>query len=126
MQTDALTHEVIGAAMEVHSVLGPGLLESIYVEALHSELRMRGIAAQREVVELPVRYKNVVLNKNLRLDMLVADKLIVEAKAVDQLDAIHTAQLLTYLKLSGKHLGLLLNFNVESMRQGIKRVALGN
>lgn len=125
MQTDALTHDVIGAAMEVHSVLGPGLLESIYVEALHSELRMRGIAAQREV-ELPVRYKNVFLNKNLRLDMLVADKLIVEAKAVDQLDAIHTAQLLTYLKLSGKHLGLLLNFNVESMRQGIKRVALGN
>jgi GxxExxY protein len=124
VELEELSHAVIGAAMEVHSQLGPGLLEALYVEALHCELRLRGISAQREV-EFPVMYKHLQLGQTLRLDLLVDDRLIVEAKSSDEIHPVHAAQLLTYLKLSDKRLGLLLNFNVASMRQGIKRVANG-
>lgn len=123
-QLEALCAKSIGAAIEVHKQLGPGLLESIYVEALCAELGMQGFKTDREI-EVPVSYKGRNLGKTLRLDLLVENELIIEVKAVEQLEAIHTAQLLTYLRLSEKQLGLLLNFNVQAMRQGIKRVVNG-
>ena len=121
---DELSHEVIGACIEVHRVLGPGLLESIYVECLAAELSELGIAVKREVI-IPVRYKDKELSKPLRLDLLVEDCLIVEAKTVDTLLPVHSAQLLTYLKMTGFKLGLLFNFNVVVMRDGIKRIVNG-
>lgn len=116
-----LSGKVIGAAIEVHRNLGPGLLESVYQEALAAELALQGISVERESI-VPVRYKGIVLKQGLRLDLLVQNALIVEVKAVEALLPIHTAQLLTYLRLVGKPLGLILNFNVETMRQGVKRV----
>ena len=116
-----LSGQVIGAAIEVHRNLGPGLLESIYQEALAAELVLRQCAVFREVL-VPVQYKGAALKNGLRLDLLVDNSLIVEVKAVESLQPIHSAQLLTYLRLAGKPLGLLLNFNVETMRQGVKRI----
>lgn len=116
-----LSGQVIGAAIEVHRNLGPGLLESIYQEALAAELALRQCAVSREVL-VPLHYKGAVLKNGLRLDLLVDNRLVVEVKAVESLLPIHSAQLLTYLRLAGKPLGLLLNFNVETMRQGVKRI----
>ena len=107
--------------MAVHSALGPGLLESAYEECLAYELRKRGVAVATQV-ELPVAYDGIEMDVGYRIDMMVADKVIVEIKAVDTLAPIHQAQILTYLKLSGIKVGLLLNFNVEHMRDGIKRM----
>ncbi len=121
---DELSHKVIGACIEVHRLLGPGLLEAVYVECLASELAEQGIEVQREVV-VPIRYKGKELAKPLRLDLLVENCLIVEAKSVDALLPVHSAQLLTYLRMTEQKLGLLLNFNVEVMRQGIKRIVNG-
>ena len=121
---NVLSGQVIGAAIEVHRELRPGLLEGIYQEALAQEMRLLGLQVAREV-ELPVRYKGKLLAKTLRLDLLVENSLIVEIKSVDQLVAIHGAQLLSYLRLADKPLGLLLNFNVETLRQGVKRVVNG-
>ena len=121
---DELSHKVIGASIEVHRLLGPGLLETIYIECLASELAEQGVAVKREV-SVPIRYKGKELSKPLRLDLLVEDCLIVEAKSVDTLIPVHSAQLLTYLKMTELKLGLLLNFNVEVMRQGIKRIVNG-
>jgi GxxExxY protein len=121
---DELSHKVIGASIEVHRLLGPGLLETIYIECLASELAEQGVAVKREV-SVPIRYKGKELSKPLRLDLLVEDCLIVEAKSVDALIPVHSAQLLTYLKMTELKLGLLLNFNVEVMRQGIKRIVNG-
>lgn len=108
------------AAIEVHKVLGPGLLESAYEEALCYEFSTRGLSFERQK-PLAVRYKHVMLNCGYRLDLLVEPLVIIELKAVERLDPIHEAQLLTYLKLSNLWLGLLLNFNVSVMKQGIKR-----
>lgn len=116
-----LTHAVIGAAIEVHRHLRPGLLESIYECALHREMQLRGLAAERQVA-LPIQYKGLRLDARLKLDLVVEGRLIVEVKAVDQLAPIHRAQLLTYLKLSRLGLGLLINFNVETLRSGIRRI----
>ena len=121
---NALSGKVIGAAIEVHRELGPGLLEGIYQEALAVEMMASGLAVAREV-DVPVSYKGHRLQKTLRLDLLVENSLIVEVKSVDQLVAIHGAQLLSYLRLAAKPLGLLLNFNVETLRQGVKRVVNG-
>ncbi len=121
---DELSHKVIGACIEVHRLLGPGLLEAVYVECLASELSEQGIEARREVV-VPIRYKGKELAKPLRLDLLVENCLIVEAKSVDALLPVHSAQLLTYLRMTEQKLGLLLNFNVEVMRHGIKRIVNG-
>lgn len=121
---DELSHKVIGACIEVHRLLGPGLLEAVYIECLASELSEQEIKVQREMI-LPIRYKGKELAKPLRLDLLVDNCLIVEAKSVDALLPVHSAQLLTYLRLTNLKLGLLLNFNVEVMRQGIKRVVNG-
>ena len=115
---------IIGGAIEVHRGLGPGLLESAYEECLCYELSKRGIAFERQV-SVPVRYKEVKLDAGFRIDVWVERKVVVEVKAVEKLLPIHEAQVLTYLKLSDCRLGLLLNFNVEVLRDGIKRLVLG-
>lgn len=117
-------YAVIGAAIEVHKHLGPGLLESIYHKCLLMELEEKGVAFKSEV-EIPLLYKGVETGKTFRLDLLVEDEIIVELKSVDKLDAVHDAQLITYLKLTEKKLGLLINFNVPILRQGIKRIING-
>jgi GxxExxY protein len=120
-ERDPLTEQVIGAAIEVHRILGPGLLESIYQRALCHELSLRGV---RHVPQqpLPVTYKGVNLGDDLRMDIVVDGRLVVELKAVEKMEPIHEAQLLTYLKLSGHRLGLLLNFNVRLLKDGVKRM----
>jgi GxxExxY protein len=121
-ELNVLTSAVIGAAIEVHRLLGPGLLESVYEEALCIELKLRGIPFVRQAV-VPVRYKGHAAGE-MRLDLLVRDVLIVELKAVDELAQVHSAQLLSYLRLTGSKLGLLINFNVPILKNGIKRLAL--
>ena len=118
-----LTDEIIGAAIEVHKELGPGLLESVYEECLCHELRTRGIVCQRQV-DVPVRYKGTDLDAGCRIDILVEDTVVVEVKAVEQILGVHEAQLLTYLRLAGKQVGLLLNFNVPLLKDGIVRRVL--
>ena len=120
---DTLSHEIIGAAIEVHRHLGPGLLESAYETCLARELSVRGVRFEKQK-PLPLSYKGVKLDAGYRLDLVVAECVVVEVKSVAQLMRLHEAQLLSYLKLGGYKLGILLNFNVEVMRQGIKRVVL--
>lgn len=120
---ETLTEQIIGAAIEVHRALGPGLLESAYEQCLCRELSLRSIPFRRQV-DLPVPYKGLQLESGYRLDILVRDAVIVEIKAIDQLAPIHHAQLLTYLRLGACRVGLLLNFNVRSMRTGIVRKIL--
>ena len=115
-----LTYAVIGAAIEVHRTLGPGLLESSYRECLCRELSLQHVDFQREH-GLPVRYKGIQLECGYRLDLLVANLLVVEIKAVEALAPIHDAQLLTYLRLGGWKVGLLINFNVVVLKDGIRR-----
>ena len=116
-----LTSQVIGACIEVHRELGPGLLESAYEECLCYELARRGIQFTRQQ-PLPVVYKGVRLDCGYQLDVLVENSLILELKSIDKLHPIHDAQLLTYLKLANLSLGLLFNFNVQVLRQGIRRI----
>jgi GxxExxY protein len=123
-KADQLSKELIGAAIEVHRALGPGLLESAYEVCLGHELELRGIAYKRQVA-LPVTYKGVQLDCGYRLDLLVGDLIIIEIKAVEEVKPIHEAQLLTYLRLKGLWLGLLINFNVPVLKQGIKRIVQG-
>jgi GxxExxY protein len=115
-----VTEAVIGAAIEVHRVLGPGLLESPYHQCLCRELSLRGIAFEMEV-PLPVDYKGMKLDAGYRVDLLVARAVVVEIKSVKSLEKIHEAQLLTYLRRGGWKVGLLLNFNVAVLKDGIKR-----
>src|SRR4051794_7518591 len=119
-QRDPLSEKVIGAALEVHKALGPGLLESAYSESLAHELRQQVISFKREL-PLPVRYKSVLLDCGYRLDFLIEDSLVLELKSIEKVEGIHEAQLLTYLRLSEKRVGLLINFNVELLRRGITR-----
>ncbi len=121
-ELDYFAHNVIGAAIEVHRLLGPGFLESVYEEALSIELKLRGIPFTRQVV-VGVNYKDNIVGKE-KLDFLVGGKLIVELKAVEMLAPIHSAQLLSYLKTTGFHLGLLINFNTTILRNGLKRIIL--
>jgi GxxExxY protein len=121
-EQDTLTERIIGAAIEVHRTLGPGLLESIYREALIIELRLRGIAAEREV-EVDVIYKGHVI-KGQRLDILVAREVVVELKAVTKLPDVATAQALSYLKATGLKRALHLNFGAARLVDGIKRLSL--
>ena len=120
---DPLTHAIIGAAIEVHKEVGPGLLEKSYSTCLARELALRGISHQREVI-LPIQYKDVQLEEGYRLDFLVEDKVVVELKAVEQLHDKHKAQCLTYLRHSGKHVCLLINFNEARLIDGIERIVL--
>jgi GxxExxY protein len=120
---DPLTKMVIGSAIEVHRHLGPGLLESVYEECLCHELSILEIGFKRQV-QLPLEYKGISLECGLRLDILVPAKLIVELKTVEKILPIHEAQLLTYLKLASIPTGLLINFNVPVLRDGIRRMVL--
>ena len=122
MDINTLSGKVIGAAIEVHKALGPGLLESAYEECLCYELGLRRIPFERQK-ELPIEYKGVKLDCGYRLDVVVADKLVLELKACERLEPIHEAQLLTYLKLTGMKIGLLINFHLASLKDGIKRIA---
>ena len=115
-----LTYKVIGAAIEVHRTFGPGLLESIYEDCLKEELLLRGLKVETQRT-IPLTYKQKILNKDFRLDLVVDDNLILELKAVDEILNIHEAQLLTYMKLTNIPLGLLINFNASPLKQGIKR-----
>jgi len=117
-----LTGEIIGAAIEVHKALGPGLLESAYEECLCHEFKLRSFPFERQK-ELPIEYKGVKLDCGYRLDIVVWNKIILELKSSDTLLPIHEAQLLTYLKLANKKIGLLINFNVAVLKDGIKRMA---
>ncbi len=119
----SLTEQIIGAAIEVHRHLGPGLLESAYLICLRRELGLRNIKFEYEK-PLPIEYKGVQLGSGYRLDLVVENKVIVELKSVDALEEIHEAQLLTYLRLTGSKVGLLINFNVTVLRNGIKRMVL--
>lgn len=119
-----LTGLVIGAAMKVHAVLGPGLLESAYQACLLHELRKQGIKVEREV-PLPVIYDGVTIDLGYRIDLVVENSVVVELKCVETFNPVHEAQLLSYLKLSGIHVGLLINFHVAHLRDGIKRLVNG-
>jgi GxxExxY protein len=121
---DPLSYKVIGCTMEVYNTLGPGLLESAYEKALLHELQINGLSATSQV-PIEMSYKGINLGEGLRLDILIEDSLIVELKSVEELKPIHYKQLLTYLKLTNKHTGLLINFNVNDFRDGIKRVING-
>jgi GxxExxY protein len=123
MEINQLTGQIIGAAIEVHKALGPGLLESVYEECLCHELGLRQMRYSQQQ-DLPVEYKGVKLDCGYRIDLLVEDLVILELKAVDSLEPVHDAQLLTYLKLTGLKIGLLINFNVPILKQGIKRLIL--
>lgn len=115
------TEHIIGAAIEVHAQLGPGLLEGIYEECLCYELQLRGLKFRRQV-HLPVFYKEVQMEISYRLDLVVENEVIVELKSVDRLLPVHEAQVITYLKLTGLNTGLLLNFNVPALKSGIRRL----
>ena len=118
-----LTEAIIGAAMEVHRALGPGLLESTYEMCLCQELSLRGIPFQRQV-PIPVEYKGVKLDCGYRADIVIEGTILLEIKAIDSLLPIHDAQLLTYLRLGGWQIGLLINFNVELLKHGLRRKVL--
>ena len=115
------TAQIIGAAIEVHRRLGPGLLESAYQACLARELSLRNVPFEREV-SLPIEYEGIQVDCSYRLDFVVAGKVVIELKAVDALQKVHEAQLLTYLRLSGLRVGLLINFNVAVLKEGIRLV----
>ena len=119
--TDSLTYKIIGCAMEVYKQLGPGLLESVYEQALIHELTLNYIPVESQV-EIKVNYKGINITDNLRLDLLVDDSVIVELKSVEELKPIHHKQLLTYLRLMNKKVGLLINFNTDNLMDGIRRI----
>ena len=123
MKFDELSNKVLGCAIEVHRELGPGLLESTYEQCLAYELTEAKIPFKLQV-ELPVEYKRIKLACGYRIDLLADDRLIVELKSVDQLLKIHEAQILTYMKLAAVRVGLLINFNVDLLRKGVRRFVL--
>jgi GxxExxY protein len=123
MEFEELSHRVIGCAIEVHRRLGPGLLESAYEQCLAHELKRNEIQFDQQRPQ-PIRYKGTQLDCGYRIDLLVEDTLLLELKSVNQLKGIHEAQLLTYMKLAGIKTGLLINFNVTKLKDGIKRFVL--
>ena len=122
METNEITKTIIGAAIEVHRTLGPGLLESTYEACLFYELDQMGLYVERQV-ELPVRYKKVSLNVGYKIDLLVENQVIIELKSVKELLPVHIAQIITYLKISNTSKGLLMNFNVAKLIDGFKRIS---
>jgi GxxExxY protein len=120
---DVITEKIIGAAIEVHRITGPGLLESVYEECLCYELSQARLTFRRQV-DLPVVYKGIKLDCGFRMDVVVEDSIVLELKTVEHLLPVHSAQLLTYLKLSGKKVGLLMNFNEPVLRRGLKRLVV--
>jgi len=123
MEINQITHEILDSAFKVHSALGPGLLESSYRACLVYELRKKGFKVEEEK-PLPLIYEEVKLECGYRIDILVEDKVVIELKNVEAFTDVHTAQVLTYLRLSGNHVGLLLNFYTKSLKDGIKRLVL--
>lgn len=124
MNINDVSGQIVDAAMKVHTALGPGLLESAYEACLLFELHRRGLKAERQL-ELPIIYEGVRIDVGYRLDLLVENAVIVELKAVESVNPVHRAQLLSYLKLSGKKLGLLINFHCTHLRDGIERMVNG-
>src|SRR5258705_11892417 len=124
MDINSLTEIIIGSAIEVHRAIGPGLLESAYEQCLCHELSLRKIPFERQL-DLPVKYKGILLDCGYRIDVLVQNLVVVELKSVDRLAPIHDAQMLTHLRLGGWQVGLLINFNVELLVDGIRRKVLG-
>jgi GxxExxY protein len=122
-ERDPITQAVIGAAIEVHRVMGPGLLESVYQRCLEKEMKIRGISCIPQA-RLPLNYKGEPLGEDMVMDFYLPDQLVVELKAVEKLMPIHDAQVLTYLRLSKTHVGLLINFNLPLLKDGIKRLVL--
>ncbi|WP_162419562.1 GxxExxY protein [Cyclobacterium roseum] len=123
MELEDISFKVIGAAIEVHQHLGAGLFESAYQECLDHELKSRGLFVEKELV-LPIKYKNIEIDRGYRVDLMVEGKLIVENKTVESFNSVHVAQLLTYLKFTGCSLGLLINWRSTTLSKGIKRVIL--
>lgn len=121
MELNQITGSIVDAAMKVHTTLGPGLLESVYEKCLKHELRKRGLRVETQVW-LPVVYDGVEIEGGYKIDLLVEGQIVVELKLVEQVLEVHKAQLLSYLKLSHKHVGLLINFNVVHLRDGIRRI----
>jgi len=121
---NVISQKVIGLAMNIHSTLGPGLLESAYRECLYYEIRESGLIVVKEV-PMPIIYKDVILDHGYRIDLLIENRVVIELKTVDALQDVHFAQLLTYLKLGKYKLGLLINFNVPSLKDGIRRIVNG-
>ena len=121
METNVITREIIGAAIRIHSIMGPGLLESAYRACLRRELELRGLRYQSELA-LPIVYLGAVVDAAYRIDFLVEDTVIVELKAVSRTKPLHSAQLLSHLRIGDKHVGLLINFHVVRLRHGIKRI----
>ena len=120
MTENEISKIIIGKAIEVHKELGPGLLESAYQECLYYELQNSGLKVKKEIA-LPIRYKEIKLDHGYRIDLLVEGKVVIELKTVEFLSEVHTAQILTYMKLGNYKLGLLLNFHVKLLKEGIKR-----
>lgn len=120
MEKNKITEKIIGAAIEVHRTLGPGLLESAYQECLFYELKEIGLKVEKEI-SLPIIYKEIKLNHGYRIDLLVEDKIVLELKTVETFTDVHSAQILTYLKLGNYPLGLLINFHTKLLKNGIKR-----
>ena len=123
MKGSALTEQIICCAIEVHKHWGPGLYEEIYHKSLNHELQLRNVKVASEV-KLPLLYKGKQVGDDLRVDLIVEDKVVVELKSVKSLEAVHEAQLITYMKLTGCQIGLLINFNVAVLKQGIRRMVL--
>jgi GxxExxY protein len=121
MIENEISREVIGAAIEVHEIMGPGLLESVYKQCLSRELQLRNMSFASEQI-LNAEYKGLRFDIEYRIDLLVADRVVVELKVVEEILPVHHAQLLSYLRLSGTKLGLLINFNVDVLKNGVKRV----
>ncbi|GAA4240666.1 MULTISPECIES: GxxExxY protein [Winogradskyella] len=120
MVYDKITENIIGAAIEVHKTLGPGLLESAYQECLFYELKALGYSVQKEVSR-PIIYKDIILDHGYRIDILLENKIVIELKTVEKFTDVHTAQILTYMKLGDYPIGLLFNFNTKLLKNGIKR-----
>ncbi len=123
LKNEQLTQQILKCAYDVHSALGPGLLEKVYEECLFYDLKESGLRVERQV-EIPVEYKRIEIDAGFRIDILVEDEIVLELKSVMELHPIYTAQLFTYMKLSGCSIGYLINFNVKSLRDGIKRYSL--
>jgi GxxExxY protein len=121
VRQNQITGQIVDSAVQVHRFLGPGPLESVYEQCLAFELESRALRARRQLV-LPLKYREVVIEQGFRVDLDVEEQVIVEIKAVERLLPVHEAQLLTYLKLSGRSIGLLINFNVSLLKEGIKRL----
>ena len=124
MTDEEIGHTIIGAAIKVHSVVGPGLLESAYETCLIHELEKQHLSARRQVM-IPIRYENLTIDNGYRIDLLVAERVVVELKVVEAILPVHRGQLLSYLRLGGFRLGYLLNFHVAHMRDGIVRMLNG-